>query len=420
MPPHETEYTRSCDDSLENESKNLLDNGSVETGDIEMGRMGKRRPASNIQSTGHENNDDSKGQDRIQLILFGKDLSHFSSVKQFIICAGGVFFFTIIYGYLQELITVQIAGRNFGVFLASIQFAGYAFWSLFLDSLRPEKRIQLKKQGWQDFLKTSFGHDLPMQLCLGLSALKALDLGLTYLALQYVNYPAKTLIKSSRVVFTMILGIVISGKKYTRREYINVLFLVSGLVIFLHADAKSSAVFHPIGVFMLASALLCDGLLNNFSEFAMNRYEVGHDAFQLHISSIACVALAFASFVRGEFFEGIDFFSVPGTYEEIENGAIPTWTVFEKLLVVILFSSFGLFGASCAGAITKTQGAFYMSLTTTSRKAASLMVSFIAFPNTCTFQHSLGIAIFMFALVMKSLKAKSDHDKKETRPTEAK
>jgi len=237
--------------------------------------------------------------------------------------------------------------------------------------------------------------------------LKALDLGLTYLALQHINYPAKTLIKSSRVVFTMLLGIIISGKKYKRREYFNVLLLVTGLVIFLHADAKSSAVFHPIGVIMLCTALLSDGLLNNYSEFAMNQYEVGHDAFQLHVSSVACVALALASFFRGEFVEGVKFFSVPGTYEEITNGHIPTWSVNEKILVVILFSSFGLFGASCAGAITKTHGAFYMSLTTTSRKALSLMVSFIVFPNTCTFQHSVGIAIFMFALIMKSLKPKA-------------
>merc|ERR1712232_992941 len=155
-------------------------------------------------------------------------------------------------------IAVQIAGRKFGIFLASIQFGGYAFWSLFLDSLRPEKRASLKEHGILYFVKVPFSHAIPFRLCLGLSILKALDLGLTNLALQYINYPAKTLIKSSRVVFTMLVGVVISGKKYKRREYFNVLLLVTGLAIFLHADAKTSAVFHPLGVIMLCSALLSD------------------------------------------------------------------------------------------------------------------------------------------------------------------
>jgi len=412
MPPHEEKFGRTYENIPCAEESNTIMNDQSDPQDLEMGSLlGKSNsgPQKRIRdnSSVKINENTSEKEDQNKLILFGVDLSDCSSSKQFVICVTGVFFFTIIYGYLQELITVEIAGRNYGVFLASTQFAGYAFWSLFLDSLRPDKRESMRKLGFIHFLKASFTNALPFRLCVGLSFLKAFDLGLTYIALQYINYPAKTLIKSSRVVFTMFLGIVISGKKYKRREYINVFLLVTGLVIFLHADAKSSAVFHPLGVVMLCTALLSDGLLNNYSEFAMNKYEVGHDAFQLYISSVACVALAVTSFVRGEFLEGVKFFSTPGTFEEIANGHIPTWSVNEKVLTVILFSSFGLFGASCAGAITKTHGAFYMSLTTTSRKALSLMVSFILFPNTCTFQHSVGIAIFMFALIMKSLKPKA-------------
>ena len=178
--------------------------------------------------------------------------------------------------------------------------------------------------------------------------------------------------------------------------------IVLGLAIFLHADAKSSAIFHPVGVLLLSAAHICDDSLSNSSEFVMNEYKVGHDAFQLHLSSIACVALLSVAFIKGELIAGIRFFCTPGTYEEIYNDDFPSWTVQQKLIVMILFSSFGLFGESCAGAITKTHGAFYMALTTTSRKAASLMVSFLLLPNTCTFQHSCGISLFLFALLMNS------------------
>jgi hypothetical protein len=71
--------------------------------------------------------------------------------------------------------------------------------------------------------------------------------------MKYLNYPAKTLIKSSRVVFTMIMGIVIGRKKYKKSDYAMVAMLVVGLGMFLHADMATNAIFHPLGVLMLVS-----------------------------------------------------------------------------------------------------------------------------------------------------------------------
>jgi hypothetical protein len=86
---------------------------------------------------------------------------------------------------------------------------------------------------------------------LGLSLLRAVDLGMTNMAMQYVNYPAKTLMKSSRVVFTMLFGVVITRKRYRFLDYVVVVLMVTGLAIFMHADANSSAVFHHLGIVML-------------------------------------------------------------------------------------------------------------------------------------------------------------------------
>jgi hypothetical protein len=95
----------------------------------------------------------------------------------------------------------------------------------------------------------------PLLTYLGLSIIRAIDLGLTNLSMKYLNYPAKTLIKSSRVVFTMMMGLVIGRKKYKKSDYIMVVMLVTGLAMFLHADMTTNAVFHPIGVLMLVSEM---------------------------------------------------------------------------------------------------------------------------------------------------------------------
>jgi hypothetical protein len=45
---------------------------------------------------------------------------------------------------------------------------------------------------------------------LGLSVLHAIDLGTMNMAMQYVNYPAKTLMKSSPVIFIMLFDLFVN------------------------------------------------------------------------------------------------------------------------------------------------------------------------------------------------------------------
>lgn len=186
-------------------------------------------------------NEVAKGSTEPQVHLFGRDLTEYSPDVQFALCCSGVFTFNVLYGYLQELLSVHIAGRKFALFLAVCQFAGYAFWASLLARLN---RTTIKTSRQTPIL-------VPTGKFIGLSLLRAFDLAVTNSAMMYLNYPAKTLIKSCRVVFTMFLGVLIRRKKYKLRDYAAVFTLVIGLLIFLHADSSSSAVFHPLGVFLL-------------------------------------------------------------------------------------------------------------------------------------------------------------------------
>lgn len=189
------------------------------------------------------------------VLVLGVDISHLSRTGQFVVCATGVFCFTLLYGYLQELLSVHLCSRRLGLFLATFQFAGYTALSFILRTFvyKSSRRSKLtpKRSNLSASLHSKFS--VPMQLYLGLSLLRAVDLAMTNLAMQYINYPAKTLIKSSRVVFTMIFGVFITKKSYNFVDYFVVLCMVAGLAIFMHADANSSAVFQPLGVIMLVS-----------------------------------------------------------------------------------------------------------------------------------------------------------------------
>lgn len=218
------------------------------------------------------------------VLLLGVDISHLSRRSQFMVCAAGVFGFSLLYGYLQELISVQLCNRQLGLFLAMMQFSGYTLLAyvlrnfVYVKSMRKQK-AEMAANGiyGQPPPSASSISPVPFALYVGLSLLRAIDLGMTNVAMQYINYPAKTLMKSSRVVFTMLFGVVIARKVYKTVDYIIVMGMVAGLALFMHADANSSAVFDWVGVAMLTVSLICDGAISNMSETIMNRYGVGQD-----------------------------------------------------------------------------------------------------------------------------------------------
>jgi len=351
------------------------------------------------------------------VLVLGVDIGHLNRKMQFLLCATGVFGFSLLYGYLQELIAVHICNRQLGLYLAVAQFSGYTIWSYILRTYVYEKE---KKHEEKRSLQVQSGEAssrvlkaVPFIMYLGLSILRAIDLGMTNLAMQYVNYPAKTLMKSSRVVFTMLFGVLLFRKRYRFVDYLVVILMVTGLAIFMHADANSSAVFNPMGITMLTVSLICDGAISNMSETIMTNFGVGQDEFIFRMYSIALIAITGAAAFKGDLLEGMAFLTQPGTYAELD---LPyderTWSVSGKITVIVLFSTMGFFGSSCSAAITKHFGALTMSITSTARKAATLFLSFALFPNECTTEHVAGIVIFITSLVWKSVSKRRPRKKR--------
>ena len=358
--------------------------------------------------------------------VLGFDLTRRGRRSQFLISAGAAFGFSLMYGYLQELLSVGLCHRKLGLFLACAQFAGYTVLSFFFRRLDggnygggdgaasagaslPGGLKRTMRWGRPGVAGAAGGHGrrgpVPTELYVGLSILRAIDLGMTNLAMQFLNYPAKTLMKSTRVMFTMLFGVVVAKKRYGIADYSIVALMVLGLVLFMHADSHSSAVFQPVGIAMLTVSLLCDGAISNMSEQIMNKYNVGQDEFIYRLYGTALVFITLAAGARGDLRDGLTFLSGPGTLQEMEEGSDPTWSVPGKLLAMALFSATGFLASSCSAAITKSFGALAMSITSTARKAATIFLSFALFKNECTVEHVLGIVLFVASLVAKSLRA---------------
>lgn len=188
-------------------------------------------------------------------------------------------------------------------------------------------------------------------------------------------------------------------------DYMMVFMLVSGLSMFIHADMNSNSYFHPLGVLMLVSSLILDGTVSNWSEVTMNKYNLGQDDFQMKLFCCSFILMTLAAYQNNEIEEGFQFFfQTHGTYGETQmpNQEFYSWSIQGKTLALCLFSTLGIFGGSCACAITKRFGALAMSITTTTRKAATIFLSFALFPdNPCTLEHILGVFTFVVGLFLK-------------------
>jgi len=443
-------------------------------------------------------NDDPESTVNDPLIVLGVNLSPFRSEMQFYICAMGLFSFTIVYGYLQELLSVTIMGRSYTLFLTMCQFAGYSFWSTLLFILNKYRNTQIMEKGTrtdcdedsksgettvircieegeghgpherktrdrndiEDIITLSTAkkadeienvessrstkneisvkeHDwkdkeIPIQngpsigIYVLLSILRAIDIAFTNGSMRFLNYPAKTLMKSTKVAFTMGMGLIIGKKKYKMIDYVMVTMLVFGLSLFLHADHRSNAIFHPIGVIMLTLSLICDGAFNNLSESVMKKHQICQDRYQASVYSVSFLFVLIATIANGELVAGFQkMFLQHGTIPEIEENNIglyhhhrenPTYTIDKKIIVLIFYTFTGLLGSSCAAAITKRFGALKTSITSTTRKAGTLFLSMVApgFHNKCTIEHIMGVIIFVCALFVKSFKRGKKNDNSST------
>jgi solute carrier family 35 (adenosine 3'-phospho 5'-phosphosulfate transporter), member B3 len=354
------------------------------------------------------------------VVVLGADISHLSPPFQFLVCAGGVFGFNLAFGYLQEFVAVEICSRNLGLFLAMMQFTGYTVLSFGMRTFlkhHQKQRNEPKGKGSSTTTSSSVLSQtpkVPQYMYISLGLLSAIDMAMTNMAMHYINYPAKTLLKSSRVVFTMLFGVLMAGKRYRLVDYLVVLGMVAGLAIFMQADATSSSVFDPVGVVMIVVSLLCDGAINVLSETIMKSYGVGQDELIFHMYSVALFAVIAAATFQGDLRVGMIWMSRPGTYNEWNSGASGeeiTWNVVGKMAMIVLFSSMGFFGSSCSAAITKNFGALTMSMTSTARRATTLFISFLLFDNECTYDHIVGIVFFIAALTTKSCMSRTDSGK---------
>ncbi|XP_022906983.2 adenosine 3'-phospho 5'-phosphosulfate transporter 2 [Onthophagus taurus] len=299
-------------------------------------------------------NTDDRQLENNKIAILWFDITHYSQTTQFISCSVAVFFFYILYGYMQELIFTLEGFSPYGWFLTLVQFG---FYTIF---------------GFLENIGSLSNRRIPIKTYLLLALLTLGTMGFSNASLGYLNYPTQVIFKCCKLIPVLIGSILIQGKRYGPLDFSAAIFMSVGLAWFILADSKVYPNFNSNGVLMISMALLCDAVIGNVQEKSMKKLKASSAEVVFYSYGIGFLYIFFIMCLTGELINGIQFF-----------GKHP----METYGYGFIFSITGYLGIQVVLTLVKTSGAFAAVTVTTCRKAVTMILSFLFFSRPFTFQY---------------------------------
>jgi len=139
------------------------------------------------------------------------DLAKNKTLKSFM-CAGGIMLSLVVYGLLQERIMTQPYGKDENGI--DVYFKNSAY--LVLNNRIVAMIIALVMIYYN---KETFKNQAPIPKCAAISLSNTIATFCQYEALKYVSFPTQTLGKCGKMIPVMIMGMVLSRKKYEVKDF---------------------------------------------------------------------------------------------------------------------------------------------------------------------------------------------------------
>lgn len=325
------------------------------------------------------------------LVLFSIDISHFSQTLQSIVLVGGLIFFMCLYGYYQELVIYGWFDRKLSIFSTFLHFLGCSLFAQLQRQLVYPKNLPPRSEPYHQF-SMSMG-SAPPRVAFAyyflLVLTKTAAQGMSNLSMTQINYPAKVLFKSANPIVTLLIGVCWLRKKYPLRDYAVVLLLCLGLYVFITGDLNDAPHSTGRGIFYVVLSMFGSAGVPMIQEHCIATYNATvEDLLYFSFLGSTLVSLVLAIFT-GEFSAGVSFL--------INSGSVHTWLIF------VAFCTFSFLGANFSTAITAQYGALVNGISNTVRKAVTIVLSFVLFPdrNQITTHKIIGSLIFFCGLLVR-------------------
>uniref|UniRef100_A0A0A9WP37 Solute carrier family 35 member B1 n=2 Tax=Lygus hesperus TaxID=30085 RepID=A0A0A9WP37_LYGHE len=301
---------------------------------------------------------------------------------RFIAIAGGIFASFWIFGLLQEKLfkgTFGPDGETFTfvmslIFVSSLVNLAYAYIMMKIQKIQSDVHV-------------------PAVYQFSISLTYLLAMTSSFLALQWVSYPAQVLAKSAKPIPVLVMGVLLGNKSYHIARYLMVLLIVMGVGLFMYKDDKaaSSEIGFGMGELLLILSLVMDGLTNSLQERVMSKHSIKSEQFMFDINQAALLLLGISLVYTGEAFKFVSFLN-----------KYPI--VLLQVGGVALCSALGQF---CIYKCITEFGTLTCSIITTTRKFFTVLSSIIIFGHVLKGRQWFAILLVFTGLLLDIYHGKS-------------
>uniref|UniRef100_A0A0N4Z2A1 Adenosine 3'-phospho 5'-phosphosulfate transporter 2 n=1 Tax=Parastrongyloides trichosuri TaxID=131310 RepID=A0A0N4Z2A1_PARTI len=306
--------------------------------------------------------------DNIYRVKFiGIDMTYWPYSLQFTILCGGVFFFYLIYGYVQEYMFKLDGMQSLGWYITLIQFFVYSIFA-----------------GIERKCKNEKGMKIPRKKYFEIAFYTVATIGLSNSATGYLNYPTLVIFKCCKLIPVLIGGILIQKKRYSWLDISSAFLMSIGLIVFFLADNKVAPNFDPTGYIMICCALVADAIIGNVQEKEMKFHNASNSEVVFYSYTYGFLYILFYELITTEIYYAFMFL----------------WDHPIQYLWIGIFSLVGYMGINIVLTLVRISGALMAVTITTLRKAITIVLSFIFFTKPFTIDYIYGGLIVLIAIYL--------------------
>jgi len=273
---------------------------------------------------------------------------------------------------LEEYIYVSLPGfANYFWTVAMVELGFFAVSSL---------AVRWKEHGVQGFFLMQ-KPQAPWQLYLIMALLLGLSQGLGKVTFRYLNYATNTVVKTAKLVPTLIISVTWLRRSISCAQWVAALLLVMSSALMALGEQAAAPSFNPTGLVIAAVQLLCAALQGNMQEKALKDHGASITEAMAYSNGLGMVVVFVAMQVSGEAAPAFEFF-ISSKF---------------ALSLLLLRSATFFIGAVSLTAITKEHGTGAATAVGTARKSLTVLLSFMIFPKPFHVNYVLGTLAFVLA-----------------------
>lgn len=290
----------------------------------------------------------------------------------FFLCSG-FFSMMTVSSYLEEMIFKSLPGFDYYWSVAFVELAVFCATGVVLRHWQEPPDITTRKPG---FLAA------PQWLYMVIGLLLASHQGVGKVVYRYLNYTTGMMLKSMKLVPTLVFSTVWLRRTHRAAEWAAALLLVTSASSMVLGEARVAGLdFNPVGLLVAAAGLGLALLQTLLQDKALRDWDAPLAECSIWTNAFGALAVVVVMATTGELPLAAAFFmSSP-------------WANFLLILRSVTFSA----GSFAQLAMIKEFGAVSATAVGTSRKVVSVIVSLTLFPKPLTSSHLWGMMLFVVA-----------------------